>query len=180
MHFSVYLLICLVIIRKHFNNLFLMLSKLISRFPSNRLSSNIGKMNFSSAYDQVEKFQFIFRYLIYFIHSYFKTFPFQLMKDGIVVIKDFCSPDEVARMHEAGKKMCYEAPKNDRTIFSSAANSSHVWIILTFLYIKYLLINFYHRLQLITFWILVIKFIISLNPGQLEKIWNFWCLQKSR
>jgi hypothetical protein len=48
------------------------------------------------------------------------------MKDGIVVIKDFCSPEEVSELHEAGKKMCHEAPKKDRTIFSSAANSSHV------------------------------------------------------
>jgi len=40
-------------------------------------------------------------------------------RDGYMVFDDFYSPAEVAEMHKAGRALCFQAPKEDRKIFST-------------------------------------------------------------
>lgn len=43
----------------------------------------------------------------------------EFVENGFVVIDDFLTPEEVEELHNAGKKLCLEAPQEERKIFST-------------------------------------------------------------
>lgn len=43
----------------------------------------------------------------------------ELLENGYVVIEDFLTPEETEELYKSGRALCMEAPKSDRTIFST-------------------------------------------------------------
>lgn len=50
-------------------------------------------------------------------------FEWQFNKNGYAVIENFLTTDEIAAIFEAGQKLCYDAPQENRRVFIAKAQA---------------------------------------------------------